>query len=71
MPPGPQVDPSRSASFYPAIRRFFPSLPEGALQPAYSGVRPKLCGPGQQPADFVVQGARDHGVRGWVNLFGG
>ncbi|KXZ49342.1 hypothetical protein GPECTOR_22g936 [Gonium pectorale] len=52
-----RVDPARAAAFYPAIRRFFPALPEGALRPAYSGVRPKLVGPGQPAADFLVQGA--------------
>eukprot|EP00198_Chlamydomonas_reinhardtii_P004172 XP_001693508.1 predicted protein [Chlamydomonas reinhardtii] len=67
------VDPHRADLFYPAIRRFFPSLPDGALQPAYSGCRPKLSGPGQPAADFMVQGARGgrgHGLRGWVNMYG-
>ncbi|EFJ50275.1 hypothetical protein VOLCADRAFT_104084 [Volvox carteri f. nagariensis] len=53
-----RVDPGRAQSFYPAIRRYYPALPDGALQPAYSGVRPKLSGPGEPPADFLVQGAR-------------
>ncbi|GIL61304.1 hypothetical protein Vafri_15698 [Volvox africanus] len=66
-----QVDPNRAHSFYPAIRRYYPDLPDGALQPAYSGVRPKLSGPGQAPVDFLVQGPRNgHGLRGWVNLYG-
>ncbi|KAG2443740.1 hypothetical protein HXX76_002086 [Chlamydomonas incerta] len=68
-----RVDPRRADSFYPAIRRFFPALPDGALQPAYSGCRPKLSGPGQPAADFLVQGARGglgHGLRGWVNMYG-
>ncbi|GIL79165.1 hypothetical protein Vretifemale_8542 [Volvox reticuliferus] len=66
-----QVDPNRAHSFYPAIRRYYPALPDDALQPAYSGVRPKLSGPGEPPADFWVQGPRNgHGVRGWVNLYG-
>ncbi|PNW73822.1 hypothetical protein CHLRE_13g574150v5 [Chlamydomonas reinhardtii] len=68
-----KVDPHRADLFYPAIRRFFPSLPDGALQPAYSGCRPKLSGPGQPAADFMVQGARGgrgHGLRGWVNMYG-
>ncbi|GFR47441.1 hypothetical protein Agub_g9164, partial [Astrephomene gubernaculifera] len=69
--PDYRVDPRRCEAFYPAIRRFFPGLPDGALQPAYSGVRPKLSGPGEPAADFLVQGAvGGHGVRGWVNLFG-
>jgi L-2-hydroxyglutarate oxidase LhgO len=56
--------------FYPAIRSYYPALPDGALQPAYSGVRPKLSGPGQLAADFVIQGPKDHGVKGLVNLYG-
>ena len=44
--------------------------PDGALQPAYSGVRPKLGARGSAAADFVVQGPAVHGIAGLVNLFG-
>ena len=65
------VDLRRRAAFEAAIRSYWPGLPDGALQPAYSGVRPKLEGPdGQQLLDFIVQGPREHGVAGVVNLFG-
>lgn len=64
------VDPARAASFYADIRRFWPGLPDGALQPAYSGVRPKIHGPGEPAPDFCIQGPREHGVDGLVNLFG-
>jgi len=64
------VDPARADVFYPAIRTYYPGLPDGALQPSYSGIRPKLSGPGQPAADFVLQGERDHGVVGLVNLYG-
>jgi L-2-hydroxyglutarate oxidase LhgO len=64
------VDPARAALFYPAIRRYWPELPEDALQPAYAGVRPKLQAPGGPPADFLIQGPRDHGVPGLVALYG-
>ena len=64
------VDPRRGDSFYAAIRRYWPNLPDGALQPAYSGVRPKIVPPGAPGQDFVVQGPREHGVPGLVNLFG-
>jgi L-2-hydroxyglutarate oxidase LhgO len=64
------VDVSRRAAFEADIRRYWPALPAVALQPAYSGVRPKLSGPGEPPADFVVQGPAEHGVPGIVNLFG-
>ncbi len=65
-----RVDASRSDAFVRAIRSYWPQLPHGALQPAYSGVRPKLTGPGEPAGDFVLQGQHDHGVQGLVNLFG-
>jgi L-2-hydroxyglutarate oxidase LhgO len=64
------VDPRRADSFYAAIRAYWPALPDDALQPAYAGIRPKLSGPGEPAADFVIQGPAAHGVRGLVNLFG-
>jgi L-2-hydroxyglutarate oxidase LhgO len=64
------VDPGRAARFYSAIRRYWPGLPDGALEPGYAGIRPKISGPGEPAADFVVQGPREHGVPGLVNLFG-
>ena len=65
-----RVDPARRAAFAMAIRRFWPGLPESALQPAYAGVRPKLAGPFAPAADFMLQGPREHGVAGLLNLFG-
>jgi L-2-hydroxyglutarate oxidase LhgO len=65
-----RVDPRRAEAFYAEIRRYWPDLPDGALQPAYSGVRPKLGGPGSPAGDFVVQGPEAHGIAGLVNLFG-
>ncbi len=64
------VDPHRAASFYGAIREYWPGLKEGQLAPGYSGIRPKLVGPNAPAADFVVSGLGDHGVGGLVNLFG-
>ena len=64
------VDPGRSAAFYAAIRRYWPALQDGALAPAYSGVRPKLQGPGGAASDFMLQGPETHGVAGLVNLYG-
>ena len=49
------MDPRRAERFYPAIRTYFPGLPDGALQAAYSGVRPKLSGPEAAAADFSIQ----------------
>jgi L-2-hydroxyglutarate oxidase LhgO len=65
-----RVDPARADAFYAEIRRYWAALPDGALQPAYSGVRPKLEGPGAAAGDFVIQGPDEHGVGGLVNLFG-
>lgn len=65
-----QVDPRRADVFYEAVRRYWPQLPDAALQPAYSGVRPKLQVPGGQVQDFMLQGPQQHGVRGLVNLLG-
>jgi len=65
-----EVDPRRGDSFYAAIRRYWPGLPDGALQPGYSGIRPKIVPPGAPAQDFVVQGRAVHGVPGLVNLFG-
>jgi L-2-hydroxyglutarate oxidase LhgO len=64
------VDPGRAASFYDAIRRYWPGLPDGALQPAYSGIRPKLTPAGVTSLDWMIQGPAAHGVPGLVNLFG-
>jgi L-2-hydroxyglutarate oxidase LhgO len=65
-----EVDPHRAQSFYGAIRRYWPELGEGALHPAYAGIRPKLHGPGEPAADFLIQGPESHGVPGLVNLLG-
>jgi L-2-hydroxyglutarate oxidase LhgO len=65
-----QVDPQRALTFYAAIRRYWPGLPDGALVPAYAGMRPKISGPHEASSDFVIQGPTDHGVAGLVNLFG-
>jgi L-2-hydroxyglutarate oxidase LhgO len=64
------VDPARADSFYAAIRRYWPGLPDGALQPGYAGVRPKIVPPAIAKQDFVIQGPPAHGVPGLVNLFG-
>ncbi len=65
-----RVDPKRAAAFYAAVRRYWPGLRDGALQPGYAGIRPKISGPGEPAADFVVQGPGRHGVPGLVNLYG-
>ncbi|HEV2303284.1 MAG TPA: NAD(P)/FAD-dependent oxidoreductase [Stellaceae bacterium] len=64
------VDPRRGDKFYAAIRRYWPRLKDGRLQPGYAGIRPKISGPAEPAADFVVQGPEIHGLPGLVNLFG-
>jgi L-2-hydroxyglutarate oxidase LhgO len=64
------VDPARAERFYPAIRRYWPTLPDGALMPSYSGIRPKIVPPAVATQDFLIQGPREHGVDGLINLFG-
>jgi L-2-hydroxyglutarate oxidase LhgO len=65
-----EVDPRRAAHFERAILRFWPGLPRDALRPAHAGIRSKIVGEGEPPADFRIDGAREHGVPGLVNLFG-
>ncbi len=64
------VDPTRAESFYAAIRRYWPALPDGALQADYAGIRPKIVGPGEAAADFVISDQAQHGLPGLINLFG-
>ena len=64
------VDPARADRFYPAIRKYWPTLPDGALMPGYSGIRPKIVPPAVATQDFLIQGPGDHGVSGLINLFG-
>ncbi len=65
-----RFDDNRSAAFQEAIRRYYPGLADAALQPGYTGIRPKITGPGEAPADFMIQGPRDHRVNGLVCLYG-
>ena len=62
------VDPGRGRKFYAAIRRYWPDLPDGALVPAYAGIRPKTAANGQ--SDFVIQGPEETGHKGYVALYG-
>lgn len=56
--------------FFKAIRCYYPDLPDGTLQPGYTGIRPKVTGPTQPEGDFIIQGPDAHGVSGLVTLFG-
>jgi L-2-hydroxyglutarate oxidase LhgO len=65
-----RVDERLRAPFAAAIGRYFPALDPARLQPGYAGVRAKLSGPGEPPADFLIQTPADHRLPGLVNLFG-
>ncbi len=64
------IDPRRADAFYARIRSYWPGLPDGSLVPDYCGIRPKLTGPGEPAADFVIAGPPAHGMPRLVNLFG-
>lgn len=63
-------DNSREPQFYEAIRQYYPGLKDGALQPGYTGIRPKISGPKEPAADFLIQGPPELSVPGLVNLYG-
>jgi L-2-hydroxyglutarate oxidase LhgO len=64
------VDPHRADAFYDRIRRYWPRVPDGSLVPDYCGIRPKLTGPGQPAADFLIADDTAHGMKRLVCLFG-
>ncbi len=64
------VSADEAAAFYESVRRYWPALPDHALEPGYAGVRPKLTPPGAGMSDFVIHGPETHGVAGLVNLYG-
>jgi L-2-hydroxyglutarate oxidase LhgO len=66
---GYDVDPARAEAFYAAVRTYYPGLKDGAIEPGYAGIRPKITPKGTQASDFVIQGPAAHGVPGLVNLF--
>ena len=64
------VDPQRGDAFYAAIRAYWPHLRDGALQPAYAGIRPKIQAPGAAVADFRIDGPEVHVLPGQMHLYG-
>ena len=64
------VDPARGDAFYAEVRKYWPELPDDALQAGYAGIRPKIQSHTEPARDFLIQGPQDHGVPGLVNLFG-
>lgn len=64
------VDESRMELFYGEIRKYWPDLPDGALRPGYSGIRPKIQGPGESSVDFMIQTPEATGVNSFIALYG-
>ena len=64
------VDPVRGNGFYEAVRRYWPGLKDGVLQPDYSGVRAKIVSAGEPAGDFCFDGPLQHGLNGLFNLYG-
>jgi len=64
------VESSRGDAFYADVRKYWPEMRDGSLQPGYAGIRPKIRPAGEPAADFVIQGPPTHGIAGLVNLFG-
>jgi L-2-hydroxyglutarate oxidase LhgO len=64
------ADGSRQRLFEREVRRFWPGLPERALAPGYTGIRPKIYREGEPAADFAIHGAEHHGIADLVALYG-
>ena len=64
------VDAKRGDGFYEAVRRYWPALKDGSLQPDYSGVRAKIVPPNAPAGDFCFDSPADHGLTGLFNLYG-
>lgn len=64
------MDEARANDFYSTVRQYWPNLPDHALQPGYTGIRPKITDPGKAAADFTILGPQDHGVDGLIHLLG-
>ena len=64
------VTASRAQAFYDRIRDYWPGLPDGGLVPDYAGIRPKLTGPGEAAADFMIDAPQHHGQPRLVQMFG-
>ncbi|HEX8125103.1 MAG TPA: NAD(P)/FAD-dependent oxidoreductase [Allosphingosinicella sp.] len=63
-------DAERARRFAEAARRIWPSLDERRLEQGFAGIRPKLSGPDEPAADFLLLGPENHKLGGLVGLFG-
>ncbi len=64
------LDARRADTVYETVRSYWPGLADGALNPGYTGIRPKIVGADSPSADFLIAGPSTHGIPGLVNLFG-
>lgn len=64
------VDATRREAFAESIRSYWPPVRAEDLVPGYAGIRPKLVGPGQPPADFRIEVAASGPARQLVHLLG-
>ena len=65
-----RVNEARLADFYTQVRQYWPSLPDGALQASYAGIRPKINSENETAKDFVLRGPQQHHFNGLVHLLG-
>ncbi len=68
--PNYSVNTARISEFYKAIKKYIPTLADNSLIPDYCGIRPKIFFSDKPYTDFLIQGEKDHGISGLINLFG-
>ncbi|KAI8145795.1 FAD dependent oxidoreductase [Fennellomyces sp. T-0311] len=56
--------------FAEAVRTFLPHIDPDKLHPDYSGIRPKLAGPGEPFRDFVIKEEKQDGYDNFFTLIG-
>jgi L-2-hydroxyglutarate oxidase LhgO len=62
--------PEKLEKFLDFIRSYYPGLEVERLHPDYTGVRPKLYREGEAVPDFAIHGSAQHGLDGFVALYG-
>ncbi|CAG8531956.1 7854_t:CDS:1 [Paraglomus brasilianum] len=60
----------RTEQVWKAVTSYLPKIKKEKLYPGYTGIRPKLQGPGEGFRDFVIKEESDHGLNGFINLVG-
>lgn len=64
------VNPDRAAAFYNEIRKYWPGLPDNALEADYAGIRPKISSPNEVNPDFLVFDQSNGGMKGLTAMLG-